>query len=134
MAQPVVPPPIEPTPFDRPPGRPAPAGRGGCGKPVMFGCAALLVVLGALAILFVANAQRFSGALLHWSLGKLEAQVLAKLPADVTPAERERLQRAFRSALAAIDAGKIDPQRLPQIQSEVMDIARRPQNQVTRQD
>ena len=135
MSQPgSVPPPLEPTPFGRPPGQPAPAaGRGGCGKPVMFGCAALLVLLGIGAIVFIANAARFSGWLLSWSLGNLEKQVMAGLPQDVTPAERERLRAAFGSALGAIRAGRYDPQRLPGMQSEIMEIARN-QGKVTRQD
>lgn len=133
MSQPGnVPPPIEPTPFGRAPERTP--GRGGCAKPVMFGCAALLVLLGIGAILFMANAGRVASHLLRFSLGTLEKQIMANLPEDVTPEERERLRMAFASALAATSSGSFDPQRLPEVQSEIMQIARRPQGQITRQD
>jgi hypothetical protein len=133
MAQPgSVPPPLEPTPFGNAP-QPGPARRGGCGKPVMIGCAALLVLLGIAAILVVANARRFSGALLSWSLGNLEKQIFATMPQDVTAEEREHLRTAFGSALAAIRSGRFDPQRLPEVQSEIMQIARS-QGKITRED
>ena len=99
----------------------------------MIGCAGLLVLLGICAIVFFLNARRFSGALLSWSLGNLEKQIFATMPQDVTPEERERLRAAFASALATIRSGRFDPQRLPEVQSEIMQIARS-QGKITRED
>jgi hypothetical protein len=137
MAQPgsVPPPPLEPTPFGRPL-EPRPARRG-CGKPVMIGCGVLLVLLGIAAILLIANARRFSGALLGWSLANLEKQIFAAMPPEVTPEERERLRAAFAAALTTLRSGRFDPQRHPevlsQVQSEMMQIATS-QGKITRED
>jgi len=123
--------PSSPAPFHPPaPGSP----RRGCSKPVVVGCAAVLLV-GALAALggLYYLATHLSSILRH-SFAQMEEQVTANLPADVTPAERQRLHDAFAAAAAAAaHPDKMDPFKLQQLQSQVFAVARKGKD-LTRQD
>lgn len=124
--EPPTPPTTPVSPFN--PGRSHPAG--GSGKrPLLIGCGVLLVLLGIAAVVLVAKRAEFVG----WMFAKLEAQILAKLPEDVTPAERQRLDRAFDSAAEAIGAGTADQAKADQLNSVLLEFAQGGR-QITRED
>lgn len=123
------PPPPPASPFD-PAARPK---TGGCPKPLIIGCLAVLLI-GGLALLggffYIAkNASR----VLQWSLTTMEKGVMAQLPRDVTPEEKDRLKQAFADVTAGLKAGRITPEQFQPVQSNIMEIARKGSN-VTRQD
>jgi len=126
--QPPTPPSTPVSPFN--PGKPISPGGGGSGKrPLLIGCGALLVLLGIAAVVLVAK----RGELVGWMFEKLEAQILAKLPEDVTPEERQRLDQAFDSAAQAIGSGAADPAKAEQLNSELLELAQGGR-QITRKD
>lgn len=92
------------------------AAPGGCGKPVLIGCGLLAILLGIGAVVFVVKAK----SLLAFALEKLEAEVVANLPEDVTGEERERLRTAFDGTLARIRSGQIDPEALQRLQLKLV--------------
>ena len=114
--EPTTPPSTPPAPFH--PGRPRPAGGGSGKRPLLIGCGALLVLLGIAAIFLVAKRAELVG----WLYQKLEAQILAKLPEDVTPEERQRLGRAFDSAADAIGAGTVDLAKADRLNSKLLEL------------
>ena len=134
--------PVEPrSPFDRPddgrfertggdappPGGPRRGGTG-VGKPLLIG-GGILVLLGVVAVaaLFFLRYD-----LLAWVYGTMETQVEARLPEDLSTAERERLDRAFDEAIAATREGRIDeadPTAIQRVQSRFMEISRLPPDQ-----
>ena len=109
---PPAPPPPPSRPFEPEPRR-AP---GGCGTPLLVGCGVLAILLGLGAIFFVVKAK----SLLAFTMEKLEAQVAAHLPAEVAPAERERLATAFAGAVARVRSGEIDPAALQEMQGRLV--------------
>ena len=125
--EPPTSPPTPVSPFN--PGRPRPAGGGSGKRPLLIGCGVLLVLLGIAAVVLVAKRAEFVG----WMFAKLEAQILAKLPEDVTPTERLRLDRAFDAAAEAIGAGTADPVKADQLNSVLLDLAQGGR-QITRED
>jgi hypothetical protein len=66
----------------------------GCRKALLIGCGllALLLVAGLVAITLEAP------AILSWSFRLAESSITPRLPADATPAERQRLHLAFAAA------------------------------------
>ncbi|HSM14062.1 MAG TPA: hypothetical protein VLA66_08330 [Thermoanaerobaculia bacterium] len=118
---PIVPGSNEPRSPD--PARPfAPARAGasrGCGRPVWFGCGAVLVLLGIAAIVFVVKAKD----LLAWGMERIEAEVMATLPDDLTPEERARLERGFDAALEKISLGEVEPPALNALQKQLVQAA-----------
>lgn len=137
---PSVPPPPPPPPEGGPPaGAPFPRPfdaapkslPGGCSKPVFVGCAVILVVIGILGIVFVANAKRF----LAWTFGQVESQIVAALPEEVTAEERARLERGFDAAVAKMQSGTVETPALYALQSQMMSAAEKAQNkQLTHDD
>ena len=125
--EPPIPPPSTPaSPFN--PGQPRPVG--GSGKrPLLIGCGALLVLLGIAAVVLVAKRAEVVG----WMFQKLEAQILAKLPEDVTPGERQRLDQAFDAAAEAIGSGTADQAKADQLNSVLLDLAQGGR-QITREE
>jgi hypothetical protein len=96
---------------------------------LLIGCGALLVLLGIAAVALVAKRAEFMG----WMFDKLEAQVVAKLPEDVTPEERQRLDQAFDAAADAIGSGKADPAKAEQLNPVLLDVAQGGRK-ITRED
>jgi hypothetical protein len=130
MEPPNTPPPPPPSPFQpiNPGPAPVPGKTGGCGKPVVIGCLILLVLTGIGLVLLLSNAPK----LLDWAFGQMERGILAQLPPDVTPEEKERLQKAFADVSAAAKNGTADPAELQDLQRKIMQISsKRP---LTRQD
>ena len=124
--EPPTPPSTPPSPFN--PGQPRKAG--GSGKrPLLIGCGAILVLLGIAAIVLMAKRAELVG----WMFQKLEAQILAKLPPDVTKDERQRLDDAFDAAAEVMGSGTPDPAKAEQLNAVLLDLAQagRP---ITRED
>lgn len=114
---PPPPPPSAPRPFDAQP-KPAPTG---CSTPLLVGCGILAILLGIGAIVFVMKAK----SLLAYTMTKLQEQVVAALPEEVTEAERERLEAAFAAAIARVRGGEMDPAQLQTMQSKLVAAAER---------
>jgi hypothetical protein len=132
MSEPVPPPPPPPpAPPGRPfSGEPRPAPRG-CSRPLFFGCTAILVLLGVAAIVFVAKAKDQ----LSWTMRQLQQQVVAAMPADVTPAERQRLEHGFDAALKGIAEGRVESPALFALQRQLSNAAEKSQRkELTRDD
>ena len=100
---------------------PAPAspfspGRGaapsGCGRIALIGCGLSTLLLGIAAVVFLFKADD----LLAWTLRKMETQIAAQLPAELTEEERGRFHGAFTGARGAIERGEIDPAALQRLQ------------------
>lgn len=89
-----------------------PARFAGCGKPLVIGCLLLLIVLGVGLIYGLMKVK----SLLAWSIDKYRQQVVASLPEDLDAGERQRLEDAFAAAIAAIEAGELDPVALQKLQ------------------
>ncbi|KAB2964405.1 MAG: hypothetical protein F9K16_04390 [Thermoanaerobaculia bacterium] len=98
---------------------------------MMIGCTALLVLLGIAAIVFVVKA----GAIFGWTMNQLRDQVLTALPADVTPEERERLERGFEAAVARVRAGQVEVPALKAMQLQLQSASTKaPRGDLTRDD
>ena len=96
-----------------------------------MGCGAVAVLVGIAAIVFVVKAKD----LLSWTMEKLEAQIIAALPADVSADERQRLDRGFDAAIAKIRAGEIEPPSLTALQRQLQLAAEKaPRRTLTRED
>ena len=94
---------------------PRPLQRPGCGRGALVGCGVVIALLGVGAVVLALNAER----MLVWVLQRLEAQVEAKLPADLTAAERTRFQTAFTDLYRAVEDGKVDPVAVQALQREL---------------
>ena len=106
-----------PDPFGSAPIRPT--GGAGCGKPMLIGCAGILVLLGIATILFLFKAKD----VLVWAFDQMEAGVMEKLPEDISTEEVERLEAAFDAAARAAVSGRADTLALQELQSELMGLS-----------
>jgi ATP-dependent exoDNAse (exonuclease V) alpha subunit len=96
---------------------------------LLIGCGALLLLLGIAAIVLVAKRAEFVG----WMFQKLEAQILAKLPEDVTPEERQQLDRSFDAAAEAIGSGTANQAKADQLNAVLLELAQGGR-QISRED
>lgn len=94
------------------PFQPQAADLGGCGKPAVFGCLTVLVLLAVGFMVFMLKVRD----MLDWALVKYEDAIVVALSDEVTADERERLVRAFDSARAAIRENRIDPSSMQRLQ------------------
>lgn len=117
MAEPRPLPPL-PKPFAAEP-RPLRAGAGGCGRGVWIGCGTTLVVFLIAALALTLKADE----MMVWLLGKLEQNIAANLPADLTAAERERFEASFGELARAVEDGTVDPAALQALQSRLFQIS-----------
>jgi hypothetical protein len=122
------PPTSPPSPFN-PERTRAAAGGPSRAKPLLIGCGVLLVLLGIAAVLLVAKRAQLVG----WMFHKMEAQILAKVPEDVTPAERQRLSRAFDAAEEVMGSGTPDPAKAERLNAVLLELAQGGR-QITRED
>ncbi len=83
---------------------------------MVVGCAGLLLV-GAFALL-ISLAPSF----IRWSFQKMEESLSARLPADLTPAERDRLHRAFQTAGHAASSGQGDFDGMRRFQQQMLSL------------
>jgi len=133
--EPVEPPPPPPSPFNPTPRPMVPTGRSGCSKPLVIGCV-VLFLLGAVGVIGgLVYLAKNATSLLQWSFRQIETSVMAQLPPDVTPDERERLRQAFADATVAIQGIQGDPARASRVQTELMELARSARSSnLTRED
>jgi hypothetical protein len=129
MEPPRVEPSPPPAPFD-PSARPK---TGGCPKPLVIGCIAVILIGGLAALGGFIYMARNATKVLQWSFAQMEKGVLAQLPKDVTPEEKERLRRAFAGVSQGLKDGSIPVEKLQPAQFKMMEIARKGSN-LTRQD
>lgn len=118
------------SPFN--PGQPRQPGAGGGPsrtRPLLIGCGAVLILLGIAAVVLVIKMPD----LVQWVFHRLEQQVLAQLPPDLTPEERERLDRAFDAAAEAIGQNKADPNKAQALNAQLLEFGR-PGRRTTRED
>ena len=94
-------------PFD-----PQPADLSGCGKPAVIGCLAIVVLLAIGLVIFLANVRD----MLDWALVQYENAVVTNISEEVTVEDRQRLERAFASARAAIRDNRMEPSALQRLQ------------------
>ncbi len=94
-------------PFD-----PQPADLSGCGKPAVIGCLAILVLLAIGLVFFLANVRD----MLDWALVQYESAVVTNISEEVTVEDRQRLERAFESARAAVRENRMEPSALQRLQ------------------
>jgi hypothetical protein len=106
-----------PAPFH--PGQPR---RGGPSRtrPLLIGCGAILVLLGIGAVVLIVKLPE----LVDWMFHQLEGQILAKLPPDVSPEERQRLGKAFDDAATAIGERRANQAKAEELNAVLMDFAR----------
>lgn len=91
----------------------------------------MLALLGVAAIVFVVKAKD----LLAWTMGELRTQVTSALPAEVTEAERARLQRGFDAAVEKIRKGEVEMPALKALQLQLTNAAEKaPRGQLTHDD
>lgn len=125
-------PPPPPAPFD-PAARPK---TGGCPKPLLIGCLVLFVVVGLVAIGGLYYAVKNLPKLMQFSLRQSETVILANLPKDVTPEERQRLEKAFEAArqrLASAKSSEEIAQDAQAINFKLLELQRKGKA-ITRQD
>jgi hypothetical protein len=91
----------------------------GCGRGALIGCGVLIALFGIGAVALTLNADK----MLVWILQHLEAKVEAKLPPDLTPAERQRLPAAFQELYRAVGEGKVQPSSVQSLQRELFAVS-----------
>src|SRR3954451_9749964 len=98
---------------------PKPLKKPGCSRGALVGCGALIALFGIGAVALTLRADR----MLVWILQRLEAKVESKLPADLTPPEKQRLTAAFDHLYHSLDQGKIDPASIQGLQRELFTLS-----------
>jgi hypothetical protein len=88
----------------------------GCSKPLLIGCGALLLLLGVGVVVFRVELPD----IVRWWFRQLDATLVARLPADTTQAERQRLHAAFAAAGRAASTGQIDIGSMQRFQRKLM--------------
>ncbi len=133
------PPRAEPAPHPASPFNPqARPARGGCPKPLIFGCFGLLLLVGLGLFGFFFYISTHIGKFLQLSMRETETAVFVQLPKDVTPEEQQRLRQAFAAAEAR--AGRIAKiqdiaESSQQLQFTMLHVLNKAQNhQLTRAD
>ena len=97
---------------------------------MLVGCGILTLLLGIAAIALVVKAKD----VLAYAMGQLRAQVVARLPLDLTDAERDHLENAFAETISRIREGKIDPVALQELQKRVVAAAQSGERRISRPD
>ncbi|HEX7185155.1 MAG TPA: hypothetical protein VF756_25235 [Thermoanaerobaculia bacterium] len=128
MAEPNFPPPSPFNPEGAAPIRPASAG-GGCGKPWVIGCLALLVLAGIGLIVGVWYAGKNYDKLMLWSFDQIRGGVMTRLPDDLPAVDRDRLETAFTDARSTLEKLKQGPDDAQRIQPHMMELTRKAQGE-----
>lgn len=113
-----------PKPQGPPPAEPA---KRGCGKPVVIGCLALLVLTGIGLIVALYYVAQNYDRLMVWSLDRVRDGVVARLPRDLPAEDRQRLDAAFADAKGAAAASRRDPAVAQAIQLQLLELAQKGQ-------
>ena len=103
----------------------------GCSKPLLIGCGLVFLLL----LLGVGVLVTQSTSIVRWWFHTFEMSLGPRLPADLTPAERLGLHRAFEAAARDIGRASGDGgvQQLEAFQRELMKLSN-PQTPITRRD
>jgi hypothetical protein len=88
----------------------------GCSKPLLIGCGAMLLLL----VVGVVVVRIEAPAIIRWTFRLTEASLTPRLPADATPAERQRLHQAFVAAGRAVGTEQTDLANLQRVQHEII--------------
>jgi hypothetical protein len=88
----------------------------GCSKPLLIGCGVVLLLLGVGAVVLRVELP----SIVRWWFHSLEATLAPRLPADLSPAERQRLHRAFEAAGRAASTGQVDIANLQPFQRQLI--------------
>ena len=88
----------------------------GCSKPLLIGCGLLLLLL----VVGVVVIRIEAPAIFRWTFRVAETSLTPRLPADTTPAERQRLHQAFEAAGRSIGTDQADLANLQRVQREIM--------------
>jgi len=88
----------------------------GCSKPLLIGCGLVLLLLVAGVVVIRIEAP----AIIRWTFRLAESSLAPRLPADATPAERQRLHQAFEAAGRAVGTEQTDLPNLQRVQREIM--------------
>ncbi len=94
------------------PFEPKAADLGGCGKPAVFGCLTVLVLLAVALGIFMFKVR----GMLEWTLTKYEDAIVVNLSEEVSADDRQRLIAAFEAARTAIRENRIDPHAIQRLQ------------------
>ena len=116
-----------PRPFDTEPRSISPSG---CGRGALVGCGVLVVLFGIAGVVFVAKAND----MLAWLMEKLEDQIVATLPDDLPPDERQRLDQAFDDLYEAIAGNDFDPIALQSLQPFLLEATQKASQGLSRED
>jgi len=116
------------SPFN-PPVNQVPREGPGCSKPLLIGCGAVMLLFAIGFVVLLSQAP----AIGRWWFHTLESTLEPRLPADLTPAERQRLHRAFAAAGRAAASGQTDLGGLQPFQRKVMALSN-PQVPITHKD
>jgi hypothetical protein len=101
----------------------------GCGRGALVGCGVLVALfgIGAVALSFRAD------AIMVWLFGEIEKRIEARLPADLTPAERERFDEAFAGLYRSLEMKRVRPAAMQELQGRLMEVAGRVDRGLTRE-
>lgn len=97
----------------------------GCSRVALFGCGGLMVLLLVGVVVLLLNLERLT----VWGFGLMEKQVMARLPADVSEEDTERIRAGFAAVVEAIRDESVDPEALNRLQPLMLrfsDTGRRP--------
>jgi hypothetical protein len=101
----------------------------GCGRAGLIGCGVLVILFGVAAVALSFRAD----AVMVWLFRQIESRVEARLPPDLTPAERERFDEAFASLYRSLEMGRVEPASMQALQGELMATAGRVERGLTRE-
>jgi hypothetical protein len=88
----------------------------GCSKPLLIGCGLVVLLLVAGVVVIRIKAP----AIIRWTFSLAETSLAPRLPADATPAERQRLHQAFEAAGRSVSSEQADLANLQRVQREIM--------------
>lgn len=110
------------SPFN-PPQAPSAPRTGGPGKPLVLGCLVVLVLAGVGLIASLYYAGQNYDRIFSWSLSRIRDGIQSRLPKDLSPEERQRLDAAFTAAQSGAGASRANPAAAQQLQKLMIDLA-----------
>lgn len=118
--------PAEPrSPFDD-----RPTGPKGCSKPLLIGCGVAMVLVGILLVVTII----YSPSIVGWLFETTGEMLVQELPEDLPTEDRQRLEQAFRDVAQAAREGRIDPNRLVELQRKMRELQGKDAQELTRED
>lgn len=101
----------------------------GCGRSGLIGCGVLVALFGVGAVALSFRAE----AVMVWLFRQIEARIEARMPADLTTAERERFDEAFAGLYRSLEMKRVEPAAMQSLQSELMTVAGRVERGLSRE-